>query len=147
LSRNENAEVRAATLSPGTLARALMIVSAMPSPRYALPWSGLRSTNGSTATDAASGTVGWENDRHATNAASTTTAATASAVVRAKRIRGRATLAAAGGAIAPGRIASENWATGLNRSAGVLARARCSAAATGAGTAGRRSEIARGSTT
>ena len=36
-----------------------------------------------------------------------------------------------------GRSAPANCATGLNRSAGVLARARCSAAATSAGTAGR----------
>ena len=52
---NANADVRDATRSPSSLARALMISSVMPSAKYSLSLSALMFANGSTAMEACTG--------------------------------------------------------------------------------------------
>src|ERR1043166_9690918 len=83
------------------------------------------------------GTGGAGRDMRRRTIAATTSSAAPAATTRAGKRRRRP-----GGAVvaidecpSPGRSASENWATGLNRSAGDLASARASAEATDAGTA------------
>src|SRR5262249_4679683 len=59
---NENADVRAATCSPGSCASALMISSEMPSEKYSFSASPLMLANGNTAIDLALGRGGGAAD-------------------------------------------------------------------------------------
>ena len=58
LPLNENADMRAATCRPSTRDSALMMSSAIPSPKYSFCLSSLKFTNGSTAIDCAGAAIG-----------------------------------------------------------------------------------------